>query len=81
MTGTGGIITDWQLSTEEGKDRIGQLEEWIHRPKEDLDFPDREYDAPYFTQNLEDLGQVKIWNFSALFHVMNCFTNSLKVSV
>lgn len=54
----GGIICDWQ-STAEGKDRIEKLEEYIHRPRDELDELVREFDAPYFTQNLIDLGQVK----------------------
>lgn len=54
----GGIVSDW-LGTAEGKNRIEMLEEYIHRPKDELDEPVREFDAPYFTQNLIDLGQVK----------------------
>ncbi|VDK66159.1 unnamed protein product, partial [Onchocerca ochengi] len=53
----GGIICDWQ-STAEGKDRIEKLEEYIHRPRDELDELVREFDAPYFTQNLIDLGQM-----------------------
>lgn len=52
-----GISYDW-ISPAERKERITQLEEWIHRPKEDLEQPQKEYEAPHFTQNLEDLGQV-----------------------
>lgn len=58
MQGTSGISYDWQ-SLSVRKERIIQLEDWIHRPKDDLDQPQQEYGAPYFTQNLEDLGQVK----------------------
>lgn len=54
----GGVVSDWQ-STAEGKNRIEKLEEYIHRPRDELDQPIREFDAPYFTQNLTDLGQVK----------------------
>ncbi|OZC07058.1 hypothetical protein X798_05950 [Onchocerca flexuosa] len=57
VKGMGGIISDWQ-STAEGKDRIEKLEEYIHRPRDELDEPVREFDAPYFTQNLTDLGQM-----------------------
>ncbi|VDN34592.1 unnamed protein product, partial [Gongylonema pulchrum] len=57
VKGTSGIVSDWH-STAEGKDRIEKLEEYIHRPREELDQPVREYDAPYFTQELTDLGQM-----------------------
>ncbi|VDN06754.1 unnamed protein product [Thelazia callipaeda] len=55
VRGTGGIVSEWQ-STAESKNRIEQLEKYIHRPKEELDQPIKEYDAPYFTQDLTDLG-------------------------
>ncbi|CAG9532190.1 unnamed protein product [Cercopithifilaria johnstoni] len=57
VEGMGGIVSDWQSSAE-GKNRIEKLEEYIHRPREELDQPVREFDAPYFTQNLIDLGQM-----------------------
>ncbi|KAM3716725.1 Kettin [Dirofilaria immitis] len=57
VKGMGGIVFDWQ-STSEGKDRIEKLEEYIHRPRDELDQPVREFDAPHFTQNLIDLGQM-----------------------
>uniref|UniRef100_A0A183TXY2 Immunoglobulin I-set domain protein n=1 Tax=Toxocara canis TaxID=6265 RepID=A0A183TXY2_TOXCA len=57
VKGTSGISYDW-LSPAERKERINQLEEWIHRPKEDLEQPQKEYEAPHFTQNLQDLGQM-----------------------
>nr|CDQ05422.1 BMA-KETN-1, isoform j [Brugia malayi] len=57
VKGMGGVVSEWQ-STAEGKDRIEKLEEYIHRPRDQLDQPVREFDAPYFTQNLVDLGQM-----------------------
>uniref|UniRef100_F1KPJ7 Titin n=1 Tax=Ascaris suum TaxID=6253 RepID=F1KPJ7_ASCSU len=57
VKGMSGISYDW-ISPAERKERITQLEEWIHRPKEDLEQPQKEYEAPHFTQNLEDLGQM-----------------------
>lgn len=57
VKGMGGIVSDWQ-STAESKNRIKKLEEYIHRPRDELDQPVREFDAPYFTQNLVDLGQM-----------------------
>ncbi|VDK72603.1 unnamed protein product [Litomosoides sigmodontis] len=57
VKGMGGIVSDWQ-GTAEGKKRIERLEEYIHRPKDELDEPVREFDAPYFTQDLVDLGQM-----------------------
>lgn len=53
----GGVVSDWQ-STAQGKDCIEKLEEYIHRPRDLLDHPIKEFDAPYFTQDLTDLGQV-----------------------
>uniref|UniRef100_A0A915PRJ2 Ig-like domain-containing protein n=1 Tax=Setaria digitata TaxID=48799 RepID=A0A915PRJ2_9BILA len=57
VKGMGGVVSDWQ-STAEGKNRIEKLEEYIHRPRDELDQPVREFDAPYFTQALTDLGQM-----------------------
>ncbi|CAJ0586229.1 unnamed protein product, partial [Mesorhabditis spiculigera] len=52
---TGGVFAEWQ-SPAERKQRIDQLEEWIHRPKEELSLPSQEFEAPHFTQELADLG-------------------------
>ncbi|KAK6035804.1 immunoglobulin I-set domain protein, partial [Cooperia oncophora] len=38
------------------KDRINELEHWIHRPKEELQLPQVDYGPPKFTQSLTDLG-------------------------
>ncbi|VDK45179.1 unnamed protein product [Anisakis simplex] len=57
VKGTSGVSYDW-LSPAERKERITQLEEWIHRPTEGLDQPQQEYEAPHFTQDLQDLGQM-----------------------
>lgn len=54
---TGGVVYEWQ-SPAERKERIEQLEDWIHRPKEELELPAQEFDAPNFTQQLIDLGTV-----------------------
>uniref|UniRef100_A0A0N5ALN5 Immunoglobulin I-set domain protein n=1 Tax=Syphacia muris TaxID=451379 RepID=A0A0N5ALN5_9BILA len=58
VKGMSGIVYDWQ-SSEERKERITQLEDWMHRPKEYIAPPAKEYDAPKFTQELQDLGQLK----------------------
>ncbi|EYC08130.1 hypothetical protein Y032_0067g131 [Ancylostoma ceylanicum] len=55
VVGTGGVSYEWQ-SPAERKERINELEQWIHRPKEELDLPPVDYGPPKFTQNLVDLG-------------------------
>ncbi|VDO27823.1 unnamed protein product [Haemonchus placei] len=55
VVGTGGVSYEW-LSPAERKDRINELEHWIHRPKEELHLPQVDYGPPKFTQNLTDLG-------------------------
>ncbi|PIO69613.1 immunoglobulin I-set domain protein, partial [Teladorsagia circumcincta] len=55
VVGTGGVSYEW-LSPAERKDRINELEHWIHRPKEELQLPQVDYGPPKFTQNLTDLG-------------------------
>ncbi|ETN87097.1 hypothetical protein NECAME_01255 [Necator americanus] len=55
VVGTGGVSYEWQ-SPAERKERINELEQWIHRPKEELDLPPVDYGPPKFTQNLADMG-------------------------
>ncbi|CAJ0920993.1 unnamed protein product, partial [Mesorhabditis belari] len=57
IVATGGVFYEWQ-SPAERKERIEQLEEWIHRPKEELAQPAQDFDAPHFTQELIDLGML-----------------------
>ncbi|KAK0408252.1 hypothetical protein QR680_003855 [Steinernema hermaphroditum] len=55
VTGDSGVSYEW-ASPGERKEQIQQLEQWINRPREQLDQPAREYGAPTFTQQLTDLG-------------------------
>ncbi|KHJ78039.1 immunoglobulin I-set domain protein [Oesophagostomum dentatum] len=61
VVGTGGVSYEWQ-SPAERKERINELEQWIHRPKEELDLPPVDFGPPKFTQNLTDLGTVSLLN-------------------
>ena len=47
---------DW-LSPEDRKERINQLEDWIHRPPPDNTIPDKEFGPPQFVIPLADLGE------------------------
>lgn len=58
-----GIVYDWQSSSER-KERINQLEDWLHRPKEYFEQPSREYEAPRFSTELQDLGKVRLPTYS-----------------
>ncbi|VDL71694.1 unnamed protein product [Nippostrongylus brasiliensis] len=55
VVGTGGVSYEWQ-SPAERKERINELEHWIHRPKEELKLPQVDYGPPKFTQDLTDMG-------------------------
>ncbi|VDO67652.1 unnamed protein product [Heligmosomoides polygyrus] len=55
VVGTGGVSYEWQ-SPAERKERINELEHWIHRPKDELELPQVDYGPPKFTQDLTDLG-------------------------
>ncbi|UMM33610.1 hypothetical protein L5515_007025 [Caenorhabditis briggsae] len=57
VVGGGGVSYEWQ-SPAQRKERITELEDWIHRPKEDLNLPPVDYPAPTFSQDLTDLGQL-----------------------
>uniref|UniRef100_A0A8R1HM90 Ig-like domain-containing protein n=1 Tax=Caenorhabditis japonica TaxID=281687 RepID=A0A8R1HM90_CAEJA len=57
VVGGGGVSYEWQ-SPAQRKERITELEDWIHRPKEDLNLPPVDYPAPSFSQELTDLGQL-----------------------
>lgn len=55
VVGQSGVVLEWQ-ATGERKERITELEDWIRRPKEELNLPPVDYPAPQFTQGLSDLG-------------------------
>ncbi|PAV62890.1 hypothetical protein WR25_23783 isoform D [Diploscapter pachys] len=55
VVGQSGIVTEWQAPGER-KERIEELEEWINRPKDQLDLPTLDFEAPHFSQQLTDLG-------------------------
>lgn len=46
------------MSPGERRERIDQLEEWIHRPRDDLQQADLDFEAPQFTEQLTDLGEL-----------------------
>lgn len=56
VVGDSGISYDW-VSPGEKQERIEQLEEYINRPRGELDVPQLEFEAPHFTENLTDLGE------------------------
>ncbi|TKR69858.1 hypothetical protein L596_021954 [Steinernema carpocapsae] len=55
VSGDSGVSYEW-ASAGERRERINELEDWIHRPKEQLDQPVRDFGPPVFTQQLTDLG-------------------------
>ncbi|CAI4222564.1 unnamed protein product [Auanema sp. JU1783] len=56
VVGTSGVSYEWQTPTGERKERINELEDWIHRPKEELNLPAIDHPAPSFSQPLTDMG-------------------------
>lgn len=42
----------------ERRERIDQLEEYVNRPRGQLEFPEIDFEAPHFTENLADLGDL-----------------------
>lgn len=46
------------MSPGERQERINELEDWINRPKDELMEAAAEFDAPRFTEQLTDLGEV-----------------------
>uniref|UniRef100_A0A914QF48 Ig-like domain-containing protein n=1 Tax=Panagrolaimus davidi TaxID=227884 RepID=A0A914QF48_9BILA len=57
VSGDSGVLYEW-VSPGERRERINQLEDWIHRPKDILEEAEMEFDAPVFTEQLADLGEV-----------------------
>ncbi|KAF8383875.1 ketn-1 [Pristionchus pacificus] len=57
VVGQSGVSYEW-MSPDQRKERITELENWIHRPKDDLQLPQQEFEAPRFTTELSDLGQL-----------------------
>ncbi|CAD6198030.1 unnamed protein product [Caenorhabditis auriculariae] len=57
VIGNSGVSYEWQ-SQSQRKERITELEDWIHRPKEELNLPPIDYPAPSFSQELTDLGDM-----------------------
>ncbi|GMR57574.1 hypothetical protein PMAYCL1PPCAC_27769, partial [Pristionchus mayeri] len=57
VVGQSGVSYEW-MSPDQRKERINELENWINRPKDDLQLPPQEFDAPRFTTELADLGQL-----------------------
>uniref|UniRef100_A0A7E4ZS77 Immunoglobulin I-set domain protein n=1 Tax=Panagrellus redivivus TaxID=6233 RepID=A0A7E4ZS77_PANRE len=51
-----GISYEW-VAPGERRERITQLEDWINRPRDELDDVIEEFDAPVFTEELQDLGE------------------------
>ncbi|CAB3397921.1 unnamed protein product [Caenorhabditis bovis] len=68
--GTGGISYEWQ-SVGQQKERIIELEDWIHRPKEELNELAVDYPAPSFSQELTDLGQLNETDATAFVCVLD----------
>ena len=55
--GDSGVSYEW-VAPGERKERIEQLEDWIGRPKAELAAPVVEFDAPRFTEQLQDAGSI-----------------------
>ncbi|KJH46031.1 immunoglobulin I-set domain protein [Dictyocaulus viviparus] len=55
VVGSGGVSYEWQ-SPAQRKERITELDQWISRPKQELELPPVDYGPPRFTQDLSDLG-------------------------
>jgi len=57
VVGDSGVSYEW-VSPGEGKERIEELEDWINRPKADLMALEKEFEAPRFTEQLQDAGTI-----------------------
>uniref|UniRef100_A0A915DZ78 Ig-like domain-containing protein n=1 Tax=Ditylenchus dipsaci TaxID=166011 RepID=A0A915DZ78_9BILA len=57
VVGDSGVSYEW-VSPGERRERIDELEEWINRPKDELMEAAAEFEAPRFTEQLADLGEL-----------------------
>nr|CAD2187171.1 unnamed protein product [Meloidogyne enterolobii] len=57
VVGDSGVSYEW-VAPGERKERIEQLEDWIGRPKAELAAPVVEFEAPRFTEQLQDAGTI-----------------------
>jgi titin len=57
VSGDSGVLYEW-VSPGERRERIITLDEWINRPKDELQEAEMEFDAPVFTEQLTDLGEL-----------------------
>uniref|UniRef100_A0AC34GFQ0 Ig-like domain-containing protein n=1 Tax=Panagrolaimus sp. ES5 TaxID=591445 RepID=A0AC34GFQ0_9BILA len=57
VSGDSGVIYEW-VAPGERRERINQLDEWINRPRDALEEAEMEFDAPVFTEQLADLGDL-----------------------
>lgn len=58
VKGGSGIITDWQMDDESHRERIKVIEDSLYKTREPFIPPDKDFPAPQFGQELENLGQV-----------------------
>lgn len=57
VIGDSGISYEW-VAPNERRDKIDQIEEYINRPRGQLEQPEIDYEAPHFTESLVDLGDL-----------------------
>lgn len=57
VVGDSGVSYEW-VSPGERRERIEELEDWIGRPKAELMAPAVEFEAPRFTEQLQEAGSV-----------------------
>jgi titin len=55
VAGESGVSYEW-VSPGERKERIEELEDWINRPKAELQEPAKDFEAPQFKEQLQEAG-------------------------
>ncbi|OUC40200.1 immunoglobulin I-set domain protein [Trichinella nativa] len=53
-----GVSYDWMLSQADARNKITQLEDYLHRPPEEASLLEQDFGQPVFVQELSDLGDI-----------------------